>query len=523
MKSRIGYLAILIILVSKTSFAQLSPGDLSNAHKDLEGLSNCTKCHVLGEKVYNSKCLECHTEIKARIDASEGYHSSTEVKDKECYDCHSEHHGRKFALIRFDESSFNHDLTGYKLSGTHKELECSKCHNDELSSFEGERKKTFLGLSNNCSDCHEDIHDTTLGIDCQSCHGTKSFKPAENFDHAKTKFLLKGAHEKVECVNCHKNITNNEVKRFRIEKFGKCVDCHSDVHNGKFGNNCLECHSENSFRKSVNLQKFDHGKTNFALVGKHNTVDCAQCHKSSYTVKIKHDLCSDCHEDYHKGELISNNFRDCKTCHTEEGFSPSLYNFQDHSKTKFELTGSHLAIPCVSCHNKNEEWSFHFEEIKCVTCHNNIHENMISTKFLVENKCENCHNTDNWSVNKFDHSATRFELIGNHLKTSCRRCHFTEEEGKIVQVFQGLSKDCEYCHEDRHFQQFKEGDKTDCAKCHGYFNWEPVNFNHADTKFPLDGAHANVTCEKCHLRKEVKTGIFVQYKFDEIKCKTCHE
>ncbi len=32
-------------------YGQISPGDLSNAHKDLEGMSNCTKCHVLGDKV----------------------------------------------------------------------------------------------------------------------------------------------------------------------------------------------------------------------------------------------------------------------------------------------------------------------------------------------------------------------------------------------------------------------------------------------------------------------------------------
>ena len=38
--------------------AQLSPGDLANAHKNLEGLENCTKCHEIGKKVLPEKCLK---------------------------------------------------------------------------------------------------------------------------------------------------------------------------------------------------------------------------------------------------------------------------------------------------------------------------------------------------------------------------------------------------------------------------------------------------------------------------------
>ena len=50
--------------------AQLSPGDLTTAHSHLDGISNCTQCHVLGNKVSSEKCLVCHTEIKERIDIS---------------------------------------------------------------------------------------------------------------------------------------------------------------------------------------------------------------------------------------------------------------------------------------------------------------------------------------------------------------------------------------------------------------------------------------------------------------------
>ena len=79
-------LKIIIITCVSTSFAvaQISPGELTEAHKELEGLSNCTKCHELGEQVIESKCLECHSEIKSLISQGKGYHSSSEVKKEEC-------------------------------------------------------------------------------------------------------------------------------------------------------------------------------------------------------------------------------------------------------------------------------------------------------------------------------------------------------------------------------------------------------------------------------------------------------
>ena len=95
-------LLILVLLVS----AQISPGKLSESHAHLEGLSNCTKCHLLGEKVTNEKCLDCHKEIATRINARKGYHASAEVRAKDCIKCHSDHHGRKFQMIHFDPDKF---------------------------------------------------------------------------------------------------------------------------------------------------------------------------------------------------------------------------------------------------------------------------------------------------------------------------------------------------------------------------------------------------------------------------------
>ena len=88
---------MLALLLSCISMAgQLSPGDLSNSHSNLNGISNCTQCHVLGNKITNEKCLACHTEILSRINLKKGYHSSADVKGKQCFSCHSEHNGKNF-------------------------------------------------------------------------------------------------------------------------------------------------------------------------------------------------------------------------------------------------------------------------------------------------------------------------------------------------------------------------------------------------------------------------------------------
>ena len=73
-----------------TGYGQISPGDLTQAHAHLEGMSNCTQCHDIGSKVSNTKCLDCHKEIKSLVSSNKGYHAHRTVKSKDCFDCHSD-------------------------------------------------------------------------------------------------------------------------------------------------------------------------------------------------------------------------------------------------------------------------------------------------------------------------------------------------------------------------------------------------------------------------------------------------
>ncbi|NUN10169.1 MAG: cytochrome C [Ignavibacteriaceae bacterium] len=508
-------------------YSQISPGDLSKAHSKLEGLSNCTKCHVLGEKVTNQKCLDCHSEIRTLINNGRGYHASSDVRNKECFACHSEHHGLGFKLIKFDPGAFDHNKTGYPLTGKHSEVKCQDCHNSGkiTDSKIKSRGGTYLGLSRNCSTCHSDKHNKTLGSDCAACHTTEGFSPAKLFNHDKTSFRLRDSHIRVECTGCHKNFatTNDGHLIFSIAKFASCSDCHNDVHEGKFGLNCSNCHNTVSF-KSVSLSGFDHNRTKFPLVGSHTKVECSSCHKGSMTSSVKHTYCTDCHSDFHKGQFVKEGTtRDCSECHTPASFSPSSYTIESHNKLNFKLAGSHLSVPCISCHLKGTE--FHFANLRreCIDCHNNVHGEELTGKFLPDGKCESCHSVNGWMQVTFDHNTTGFKLVGRHSEINCAACHTDKNDPDNVRYqFASLNSNCINCHQDNHFGQFAAEGKSDCEKCHSFSFWKPAVFNHDNSRFPLTGAHKNADCSKCHKSVVTQEGSFIKYKMEDIRCVTCH-
>lgn len=519
---------LLLSTFSETVSAQLSPGDLSNAHAHLEGMSNCTKCHTLGEKISNDKCLDCHSEIKERIDLQKGYHASTKITGKECTSCHSDHHGRKFEMIRFDKENFDHNLTGYDLIGAHQNKECKDCHKANfISNIEIKKKKsTFLGLHTDCLSCHDDYHQKTLSVDCKICHDFKAFKPASAFKHSNTKFQLAGKHKETDCIKCHKTLTLNGEKHqeFTGIQFKSCTNCHTDVHKNKFGSNCTQCHNEQSFTTIKGMANFDHNKTRYKLEDKHRSLECKDCHKIKLTDPLKFDRCTDCHTDYHKGQF--NNFGqrpDCSNCHSTRGFIGSSFGIEQHNKTEFKLVGAHIATPCFECHKKEEKWNFREIGKNCIDCHEDIHLSYIDKKYYPLSNCKNCHKENMWAAITFDHSLTKYELLGEHKTPTCKDCHFAiKPDGSYRQLFSELSQKCTECHNDKHQKQFEKNGVTDCLKCHDYSNWKAEKFDHNKTQFKLDGKHIKLACSDCHKEKRLGQSIFVEYKLNKLKCENCH-
>lgn len=525
---RVRFILILFSVSVFTLKAQLSPGPLSDPHAHLEGLSNCTQCHVLGNKVLNEKCLKCHIEIEERITLQKGYHASVEVKGKDCFTCHSDHNGKNFQLIHIDVEKFDHNLTGFSLTIPHSKKTCKDCHDTPYITDQVIKRKkfTYLGVKTDCLNCHADYHKKTLSSTCLNCHDSESFKTAPKFNHDLAKFKLTGKHNNVDCVKCHKVELHdgNKFQNFIGIQFDNCNKCHKDPHSNKFGQNCRQCHTEESFLVVKNGQKFDHDKTNFKLEEKHLSVSCTECHKKKLTDPVKHDLCTDCHTDYHNKQFVKNGFEpDCSHCHTVKGFTPSLYTIEQHNQTGFPLNGSHCAEPCFECHRKQEKWNFREVGINCKDCHQDIHQNLIQSKYYPEADCKTCHNDSRWSEVTFNHENTGFDLSGKHLVQECRLCHFKQDiNGIAQQKFKGLSQLCSDCHIDNHFRQFEKDGSTNCKECHDTKDWKASEFNHNNTDFKLDGKHINVQCEKCHKQQKEGSIIYVRYKIKDFKCESCH-
>ncbi len=529
-----------ILLVLTLSFfsvtAQISPGDLSTPHSHLEGISNCTQCHVLGDKVSSEKCLACHLEIKERIGQQKGYHSSSEVKGKECFVCHNDHHGKNFQLIRMDNAKFDHKLTGYSLSVPHAKRDCKDCHNTKYISDQKikAKKYTFLGINQECLTCHADYHQKTLSPACLNCHNPDSFKPATKFNHANTKFQLAGKHINVDCIKCHKveTVGGKKFQQFRLNQSFDCAGCHKDPHKNKFGQNCNQCHNEESFQIIKGAKNFDHNKTDYKLVEKHLTVNCKACHKTKFTDPLKFRLCTDCHIDYHKKQFVKNGISpDCSQCHSLKSFTLSSYTLEQHNQSNYPLKGAHAAIPCIDCHKKQKDWNFKGIGLTCKDCHKDIHKTFIPEKNYPDANCKICHNENRWSDVSFDHSKTAFNLTAAHKKVDCRICHLTidssgaiqmDAKGNILQKFSDLSKDCSGCHADKHFKQFEKNGITVCTECHDCENWKATKFNHNNTAFRLNGKHIKVPCSKCHKPQQEGSDFYVKYKLKDYKCESCH-
>ena len=523
------YTFLLGICVS-TAFGQFSPGPLTNAHADLEGMSNCTQCHDIGNSISEAKCLECHDIIKSLIDNNRGYHASQEAKTQSCIDCHSEHNGRKFEISRFDQENFDHTLTGYDLQGQHGKIECRDCHSSEnIANIElKSRPNTFLGLEEDCVSCHRDYHQNTLGNDCVSCHGFDSFRPADKFDHDETAYKLTGAHTSVSCEECHPigTLKGQEYQAFSDIAFNDCVNCHNDPHNQLPGS-CNSCHVTESFTNNRYLSRFNHNLTGFTLKGSHSDVNCFDCHgRTSDPANIFQDQkgisennCVACHEDVHEGRFGD----DCASCHNEISFLELNEGFEfDHDITDFPLEGLHVEVDCKECHSTS--FRDPMDHASCMDCHDDYHEGQF-VQSDPSRDCDACHSLyDPFTTTSFgfsEHEQTDFPLEGSHLATPCFACHLDEEKWN----FTSIGSRCVDCHDNIHEDYISAEfyPDEDCTTCHNTDMWSLVSFDHNATEWPLEGQHQLVDCRQCHF-EETEDGAFQQFFVNlSTECMNCHE
>jgi hypothetical protein len=337
------------------------------------------------------------------------------------------------------------------------------------------------------------------------------------------------------------------------ERTFKCLECHTEIasriaaHKGLHATynippgssqECARCHSDHNGEDfpliKWDTKAFDHKQTGYVLEGKHAGLACNRCHSADKvsssertTIKVK-DLnktflgipqaCVPCHQDEHKGRLGPN----CLQCHNFTDWKTVTVGQFDHSKTRYPLTGLHAQVKCYKCHTPGPDNKPRYVGIpfaQCKDCHNDPHHGS-----FVQG-CEACHNTSGWkkisvaTVNeRFDHSKTKYPLLGKHATVDCMQCHSSGDFKKPL-AFQK----CMDCHKpDPHNGQFaKRPDVGECASCHTVEGWKPSKFtvkDHASSAYPLEGGHARVQCAQCHIPKGKETLFKIKFQ----RCTDCH-
>jgi hypothetical protein len=361
---------------------------------------------------------------------------------------------------------------------------------------------------------------------------------------------LSRAHQSIngmtDCTTCHELSTGQPTF--------KCLDCHTEIarrvrtrrglhatYNIKAGSSleCITCHSEHN-GEDYNLTKWDpktfnHRQTGWGLEGKHAGLVCSKCHAREFVsagehgeIKIK-DLnrtflgvsasCTTCHQDQHSGRLGP----DCIQCHNYTDWKTLSLGKFDHSLTRYPLTGLHAQVACEKCHTPGPDKQTRYVDIafgKCTDCHSDPHHGGFTQT------CQSCHSPAGWNkisapeLNRtFDHSKTKFPLLGKHAEVECVQCH-TKGDFKKGLTFQK----CSDCHRpDPHKGQFAQrAGGSECSSCHSVDGFKPSTFGlkeHAETAYPLQGKHASLQCGQCH---RPKNGKDVLYKMKFQYCTDCH-
>ena len=330
------------------------------------------------------------------------------------------------------------------------------------------------------------------------------------------------------CMECHREIAVRVQQRRGLHatfvppgaSSSTCVKCHSD-HNGE---------NFSIVRWDPSPKAFDHGKTGFALQGKHAGLDCRSCHNAKNIAPaerpllVSNDLghtylglsqaCVSCHQDKHQGQLGNN----CLQCHNTVDWK-STPTF-DHAKTRFSLTGAHSKVDCQKCHTPAANGVVRYTGLqfdRCSSCHADPHRGSF------HQKCESCHTTQSWTktafITTFDHSKTDFPLLGKHRDVSCNSCHKSEDFKAPI-----AHQVCADCHTpDPHKGQFLNlSNGGRCESCHTVDGFRPSTFTVADhdrTEYPLRGKHASLRCSQCH----VPAGKDTIFRMKFALCTECHK
>jgi hypothetical protein len=205
--------------------------------------TDCNSCHQKDDKhkgQFGQNCAACHTTagwLPANIDHNlfsfkltgkhttvvcESCHLNYVFRDTptDCYSCHQkdDKHKGQFGTncgschttAGWLPATFDHNLSGFPLTGAHTSLNCTQCHTGG----------GYSGLSTACAACHAEpsVHVGMFGTDCAQCHTTSNWNAT--FNHP---------------GGCDGNCANHQ--------HAACTDCHTVNYSTA---TCSKCHDSNN-------------------------------------------------------------------------------------------------------------------------------------------------------------------------------------------------------------------------------------------------------------------------------------
>ena len=296
---------------------------------------------------------------------------------------------------------------------------------------------------------------------------------AARFDHARTGFLLSGAHQRLPCESCHVQGVFRGTPR-------ECAGCH--LPGNRFGATarparhiptaqpCEACHRTALWSPAL----FSHATV--------TPGSCASCHNNSLLQgkPARHVLTS----------------ASCDSCHRTTAWIPAGFNHAGvapgscitchNGSTAAGKPANHVmtTAACDSCH-RTTAWlpaSFSHASVapgSCVSCHNGTSATgKPSGHFVTTRSCDACHRTTAWTPTlAYSHASPAYRP--HAAGVTCAACHTTNNE-VIAWKFAAYKPDCAGCHADRFTPDahkkvasptvlYTVGELRDCSgACHQY-------------------------------------------------------
>ena len=350
----------------------------------------CTDCHTNASNYNTFSCIDCHAHNnQSELDNGHQGVGGYQYNSLACYSCHP---------TGSVNGAFNHNNTGFPLTGAHTTVLCSACHTNG-----------FSGTPTACSACHINAYNQTnnpnhtsagIATTCETCHTTNpGWTPATMPTH-NNYWALTGAHASItNCDNCHNGNYNNNIPN-------TCVGCHQNNYNQTnnpshtslgLSTDCASCHTTNP---GWSPALFPNHNNYWALTGAHATItNCDQCHNGNYNTAP--NTCVGCHlNDYNSttnpAHAPAQFPTDCQMCHTTTAWSPSTFN---HDGQYFPIYSGHHAgtwTLCTDCHTN----ASNYQLFSCIDCHahnnqtqvDNQHQGVTGYSYN-SIACYNCHPT----------------------------------------------------------------------------------------------------------------------------------